>query len=133
RLRALAGPTVEFLGYVPDEDLPRLMARAKAFLFPGLEDFGITPLQANAAGRPVIAFAGGGALDTVLPGITGEHFPTQTVESLQAVLANFDAGRYDPAAMRAHALRFDTGVFQAQIAAYVEQAWADFQRGKRRV
>ncbi len=133
RLRALAGPTVEFLGYVPDDELPGLMAQARAFLFPGLEDFGITPLQANAAGRPVIAFAGGGALDTVLPGITGEHFPAQTVESLQAVLADFDAGRYDPAALRAHALKFDVGVFQAQIAAYVEQAWADFQRGKTRV
>lgn len=132
RLRALAGPTVEFLGYVPDDDLPGLMARARAFLFPGLEDFGITPLQANAAGRPVIAYAGGGALDTVIPGQTGEHFPAQTVESLAAVLRDFDANRYDPAVLRAHALRFDVGVFKQQIAAYVEDAWAAFQRGDKR-
>ena len=132
RLRALAGPTVEFLGYVPDEDLPGLMARARAFLFPGLEDFGITPLQANAAGRPVIAFAGGGALDTVIPGHTGEHFAEQTVESLQAVLASFDAARYDPDAMRAHARQFDVSVFKQQIEAYVEQAWEAFQRGDTR-
>ncbi|GAB4574327.1 MAG: glycosyltransferase family 4 protein [Anaerolineae bacterium] len=128
RLKALAGPTVEFLGFVPDDELPGLMARAKAFLFPGLEDFGITPLQANAASRPVIAYAGGGALDTVIPGVTGELFPEQTVESLKTVLARFDPARYDPVAMRQHALKFDTRVFDAQISAYVAQAWEDFQR-----
>ncbi len=132
RLRALAGPTVEFLGYVPEDELPDLMARCRAFLFPGLEDFGIAPLQANAAGRPVIAYAGGGALDTVIPGVTGEHFPEQTVESLAAALQAFDPTRYDPATLRAHALKFDTGVFRRQIAAYVEEAWADFQQGRRR-
>ncbi|NOG48961.1 MAG: glycosyltransferase [Chloroflexi bacterium] len=77
RLKALAGPTVEFLGYVPDDELPGLMARAKAFLFPGFEDFGITPVQAQAAGRPVIAYASGGALDTVVPGLSGVLFEEQ--------------------------------------------------------
>lgn len=124
RLRAMAGPTVEFLGYVPDEALPGLMARCKAFLFPGLEDFGITPVQAQAAGRPVIAYSGGGALDTVLPGRTGEHFSAMTVESLKAVMTGFEAGRYDPAALRRHALQFDTQVFNQQISEYVESAWA---------
>lgn len=123
RLRAMAGPTVEFLGFVPDEELPGLMARAKAFLFPGLEDFGITPVQAQAAGRPVIAFKGGGALDTVLPGVTGEFFEAATVESLTAAMAQFEAGRYDAAALRRHALRFDTAIFRQQISAFVEQAW----------
>jgi len=132
RLRALAGPTVEFLGYIPEDELPGLMARCRAFLFPGLEDFGIAPLQANAAGRPVIAYAGGGALDTVIPGVTGERFPEQTVESLAAALRAFEAGRYDPAVMRAHALRFDAAGFRQQIAAYVEEAWADFRQGRRR-
>ncbi len=96
RLQALAGPTVEFLGYVADDDLPDLMARCKAFLFPGLEDFGITPVQAEAAGRPVIAYGGGGALDTVIPGVTGELFGEMTVESLMAVMRDFDDQRYDP-------------------------------------
>ncbi len=95
RLQALAGPTVEFLGYVADDDLPDLMARCKAFLFPGLEDFGITPVQAEAAGRPVIAYGGGGALDTVIPGVTGELFGEMTVESLMAVMRDFDAAKYD--------------------------------------
>ncbi len=124
RLRAMAGPTVEFLGFVPDDALPGLMARCKAFIFPGLEDFGITPVQAQAAGRPVIAYGAGGALDTVLPGKTGEHFSELTVESLMTVMQQFDASRYAPQVVRAHALRFDTQVFNRQLSAYIEQAWA---------
>lgn len=126
RLQVMAGETVEFLGFVPDDALPGLMARCKAFIFPGLEDFGITPVQAMAAGRPVIAFAGGGALDTVIPGVTGEHFAAQTVESLISVMQSFDPLRYDPAAVRNHALQFDTRKFNAAITMYVERAWADF-------
>jgi glycosyltransferase involved in cell wall biosynthesis len=127
RLKAMAGPTVEFLGYVPDEQLPDLMARCKAFLFPGLEDFGITPVQAQAAGRPVIAFGGGGALDTVIPGKTGELFYEITVESLAAVMQNFDATAYEVDTIRAHAEQFDTSVFNRQISDYVDGAWAAFQ------
>lgn len=122
RLQAMAGPTVEFLGYVPDEALPELFARAKAFIFPGLEDFGITPVQAQAAGRPVIAFKGGGALDTVLAGVTGDFFEEPTVESLMAVLQNFDATRYNPTDCRNHALQFDSRVFKTQLTAFIEQA-----------
>lgn len=127
RLQAMAGPTVEFLGYVPDDELPGLMAGCKAFLFPGLEDFGITPVQAEAAGRPVIAFGGGGALDTVIPGKTGELFYEMTVDALAAVMQNFDAANYDPAAIRAHALQFDTQVFKQQITDFVNEKWAAFQ------
>lgn len=126
RLRALAGPTIEFLGYVPDDEVAHLMARCKAFLFPGLEDFGITPVQAQAAGRPVIAFAGGGALDTVLDGQTGVLFTEQTVDALAAALANFDAAAYDPARLRQHALQFDTAVFIDQLTAYLATVWAKF-------
>lgn len=123
RLKEMAGPTVEFLGYVPDDDLPGLMARCKAFLFPGLEDFGITPVQAEAAGRPVIAYRGGGALDTVIPGRTGEFFNEMTVESLMQALQTFDASRYDPAAIRAHALRFDREVFARELTQFVTEKW----------
>lgn len=128
RLKSMAGPTVEFLGYVPDSELAGLMARARAFIFPGLEDFGITPVQAQAAGRPVIAFAGGGALDTVIPGVTGETFDTLSVDSLASVMATFDASRYDPQVIREHALRFDTRLFAQQITTYVESAWEAHQR-----
>jgi glycosyltransferase involved in cell wall biosynthesis len=126
RLESLAGPTVQFLGFVPDDDLPDLFARCKAFIFPGLEDFGIVPVQAQAAGRPVIAFRGGGALDTVIPGRTGEFFTEPTVESLMAALRDFDASRYDPAVIRAHALRFDSAVFEQAITTFVERAWESF-------
>jgi glycosyltransferase involved in cell wall biosynthesis len=122
RLQSLAGENVEFLGFVPDEELPHLMAKAKAFIFPGLEDFGITPVQSQAAGRPVIAFEGGGALDTVLAGKSGEHFAEQTVESLVEVMRDFDAQKYDPVWMRQHALKFDTQVFNQQIDAFMAQA-----------
>jgi glycosyltransferase involved in cell wall biosynthesis len=121
RLKAMAGDNVEFLGYVPDDDLPRLMARCKAFLFPGLEDFGITPVQAQAAGRPVIAYGAGGALDTVIAGVTGEHFHELTVESLMAVVSNFDPAKYDPQTIRAHAQKFDVSLFKAQLLAFIEE------------
>ena len=122
-LQAMAGPSVEFLGYVPDDELPELMARCKAFLFPGLEDFGITPVQAQAAGRPVIAYRGGGAIDTVVPGVTGEFFDEMTVAALREVMQNFDATQYHWAEIRQHALQFDVGIFRQQIQAFVEQAW----------
>jgi glycosyltransferase involved in cell wall biosynthesis len=127
RLQALAGPTIEFLGYVPDEQLPDLMARCRAFLFPGLEDFGITPVQAQAAGRPVIAYRGGGALDTVIPGETGILFAEQTVESLVKALEQFDPAHYRPGRLRAHAERFDTTKFNQQIEDFVARAWSEFR------
>jgi glycosyltransferase involved in cell wall biosynthesis len=131
RLEALAGPTVQFVGYVPDEDLPDLFARCRAFIFPGLEDFGITPVQAQAAGRPVIAFKGGGALDTVIPGATGLFFEGPTVESLKLALQSFDERDYDPTAIRAHAMKFDSAVFREALTSYVERAWEEFKAGRR--
>ncbi len=127
RLQAMAGPTIEFLGYVPDEDLPDLFAHAKAFVFPGFEDFGITPVQSQAAGRPVIAYKGGGALDTVIEGKTGVFFETQTVESLIQVLQDFDANDYNPMDCREHALKFDTSIFKQKLSSTIERAWDKFQ------
>ncbi len=118
-LERLAGPTVTFLGRVSWDELAGLYAGARAFIFPGLEDFGIAPLEAQAAGRPVIAFRGGGALDTVLPGKTGEFFAEQTVESLAAVLANFDPAAYDPVACRANAEQFRTERFESELREFV--------------
>ena len=120
-LERLAGPTVTFLGRVSWDELAGLYAGARAFIFPGLEDFGIAPLEAQAAGRPVIAFRGGGALDTVLPGKTGEFFAEQTVESLAAVLANFDPAAYDPVTCRANAEQFRTERFESELKAFIEK------------
>lgn len=130
RLKALAGDTVEFLGFVPDADLPPLMAQCRALLFPGLEDFGITPVQAQAAGRPVIAYRGGGALDTVIEGATGAFFDQLTVDSLKAVWRNFDAFAYNPQGLRSHARRFDTSAFCKRISSFIEGTWAARQANR---
>jgi glycosyltransferase involved in cell wall biosynthesis len=119
RLQALAGAEATFLGRVGDERAADLLARCKALLFPGVEDFGIAPLQAQAAGRPVIAYAAGGALDTVIEGRTGVLFRQPTAEALaQAVLA-LDELALDPASMRAHAASFDVSVFEQKLKAFV--------------
>ncbi|HRJ40827.1 MAG: glycosyltransferase [Caldilineaceae bacterium] len=114
-LQAAAEPNVTFLGRQSQTKLLELMRGCKAFLFPGLEDFGIAPVEALAAGRPVIAYAGGGALDTVLPGVTGEHFAEQTVESLLDVLGSFDPDAYAPAVCRQQAEKFGRDVFRRKL------------------
>jgi glycosyltransferase involved in cell wall biosynthesis len=119
-LKALAGPTVEFTGRVSDAELVDLYAGCRAFLFPPIEDAGITPLEAMASGRPVIAFGHGGALESVVAGETGEFFTKQTAESLAEVMKNFDPSKYDPLKIRAHAETFDKEVFKQKIREIVE-------------
>lgn len=111
-LAALAKPNVTLMGYVPDEELPGLLARCKAFIFPGREDFGIAPLEAQAAGRPVIAYGAGGALDSIIEGETGTFFRETTPEALAEAVLSFDADRVDPLACRANAERFSVPRFQ---------------------
>ena len=125
RLRAMAGPTIRFVGRVPDADLPGLMARCKAFVFPGHEDFGIAPVEAQAAGRPVIAFGAGGALDTGSDGPTGVHFAEHSVEALVDAVERLDTIDFDPDAIRAHAARFDTSVFRQALSAFIETKYAE--------
>lgn len=120
-LKSNASPNVTFMGRQSRIRIRELLQGCKAFIFPGLEDFGIAPVEAMCVGRPVIAFGDGGALDTVAPGVTGELFARQTVESLLTVLANFDATRYDPAACRAQAEKFSTATFRQNLLTYLEQ------------
>lgn len=120
-LQATAGPNVTFLGHQERARMRELLRGCKAFLFPGLEDFGIAPVEAMSVGRPVIAFGGGGALDTVAPGVTGEHFAEQTAQSLATVLAGFDPRRYDPAACQAQAARFSRAAFRVKLSAHLDQ------------
>jgi glycosyltransferase involved in cell wall biosynthesis len=119
-LERMAGPSVTFLGRVRSDELVRLYAGARAFIFPGQEDFGIAPLEAQATGRPVIAFGGGGSLETVIAGETGEFFPEQTVGSLKSALESFDPAAYDPAACRRNAERFREERFVEELAAYLD-------------
>ncbi len=128
-LEALAGPTVEFLGRQDDDVVRRHFSRCRALIFPGEEDFGITPVEAQAAGRPVIAFAGGGALDTVISGETGEFFTEPTVESLTRLLKDFDDSRYAANRMIQNAQRFDETVFVREMKHFVEMARAEHLAG----
>ena len=123
-LQASAGPNVTFLGYQSRERIRELLRGCKAFIFPGLEDFGIAPVEAMSVGRPVIAFGGGGALDTVMPGVSGEHFAEQTAASLTTLLANFNHRDYDPAACQAQAARFSSTTFRTKLTAYLDQLLA---------
>ena len=122
RLRGKAGPTIEFLGRCDDAEVAALYARCKAFIFPGLEDFGITPVEAQAAGRPVIGFGLGGAAETVMDQITGVLFAEQSVEALIDAIRQLDCLSIDPAACRANAMRFDASVFRERMSAAVEAA-----------
>lgn len=119
-LEAQAGPNIHFLGRQPREKILELLRGCKAFLFPGLEDFGIAPVEAMSVGRPVIAYAGGGAMDTVVPGITGELFSQQTGDSLYTSLAQFDPTAYDPAAARAQAERFSIHQFRQKLLDFLQ-------------
>jgi glycosyltransferase involved in cell wall biosynthesis len=121
-LQAIAGPNVEFLDRVDDRQLADLYSRCKALIFPGEEDFGIVPVEAQAAGRPVIAYGKGGALETVASGKTGLFFLEQTVEALNAAVEQFerDVGAFDPAAIRRHAERFGKDRFQREIREHLE-------------
>jgi glycosyltransferase involved in cell wall biosynthesis len=118
-LEAVAGPTVTFLGYVPDEELPALFARCRAYVLPGREDFCIAPVQAQAAGRPVIAYGAGGALDTVRPGETGAFFHEQTPEALAQAVRNCDPDAIDPDACCANAQRFAVAVFTEKLSQFI--------------
>ncbi len=129
-LRARAGKNVEFLGRVSDAELRDLYARCRAYIFPGEEDFGIAPLEANASGRPVIAYAGGGALDTVQDGRTGVLFREQTVDSLAEAIACAEQVTWDPSLLREHAESFDTSVFRGQLRAFVAESLAAHAAGE---
>jgi glycosyltransferase involved in cell wall biosynthesis len=105
------GASVRFMGHVPRSMLVDLFARCRAYLVPGVEDFGIAPLEAAAAGKPVIAFRGGGALETVRDGETGILFDTQDDAALAAAIERCESIAFDPSVLRAHAERFDREVF----------------------
>lgn len=120
-LKRQASPNVTFAGRLARAQVRELLRGCRAFLFPGLEDFGIAPVEAMSAGRPVVAFAGGGALDTVAPGLSGELFAAATAESLAAVLSRFDWRAYDPAACRTWAARFSAANFRCNLITYLEQ------------
>ncbi|MGX6445623.1 glycosyltransferase [Neobacillus sp. K501] len=129
-LEKIAGPTVKFLGRVSDEVIREHYSKCRAFLFPGEEDYGITPLEAQASGRPVIAFAKGGALETVIDGETGIFFPEQNVESLIDAIRKFETIDFIKEDLREHAHKFDQSIFKKTIKEFVEEQYELFQGRK---
>jgi glycosyltransferase involved in cell wall biosynthesis len=127
-LRAIARGNISFMGWQSDEVVADYFARCRAFVFCGIEDFGITILEASASGRPVIAFRGGGALETVIEHKTGEFFEEQSEEALAAAIENFHPSDYDPASIREHSLRFDRRHFKRRVAESVSRAVDRFSR-----
>lgn len=120
KLKALAGSTIEFKGKVSDEEILNYYINAKAFLFPGEEDFGITPVEAQSAGVPIIAFGKGGALETVLDNKTGKFFYEQTEESLIDAIVEFEKNgvEYTRHQIREYSLKFSEERFRKEIESY---------------
>jgi glycosyltransferase involved in cell wall biosynthesis len=122
---------VRFLGRVTDAELVDLYAGCEALIFPQEEDYGLTPLEAQASGRPVVAFAAGGALETVIDGETGVLFASQTPGDLAAAVDRCRQSRFDPEHIRAHARRFGVGPFCERMAAFIDECVTNRRRGAR--
>jgi glycosyltransferase involved in cell wall biosynthesis len=131
KLRKRASGNVTFLGRQPFKAIREHYSRCRALVFPGVEDFGIVPVEAMASGRPVIAFARGGALETVVPGVTGVLFAEQTSAGLTAAVREFEAieSHFEPARLVAHAAQFSRARFQTEFKAYVEARIGTLGRG----
>lgn len=122
RLVAMAGPTVRFIEHVSDEEMPKLMAQAQAFIFPSLEDFGVVPVEAMATGTPVIAYRGGGALDYVQEGKTGLFIDQQTVSNMVSVLKSFDPKRFNSVDIKRRSKDFSPEKFHESVKKFVQLA-----------
>jgi glycosyltransferase involved in cell wall biosynthesis len=124
RLQSIAKKNIQFLGWQKDPELSRLYAGCRALIFPGIEDFGIVPLEAMASGKPAIAFGKGGALETVIDDSrspTGLFFYEQSVQALKEAMVKFSTSKFDPHMIRAHAERFARPVFKERIRRFVAE------------
>jgi len=130
KLRSIAGPNVEILGFQDADAFRDLMQRARAFVFAAEEDFGIVPVEAQACGTPVIAYGKGGVLDTVIPGETGVFFQEQTPEAICAAIERFERSKdlFIPSVIRRNADRFSVEIFCDSFRSFVDDAWEEFQR-----
>jgi len=131
RLRRLAGPSVRFVGRVDDAQRRTLLTGARAVIVPGHEDFGLVPLEAAASGRPAVAFAAGGALETIVEGATGLLFREPTAESLAQTLQRLATTTFDLDLMADHVSAFSPELFRARLAALIAPALRERQNGTR--
>ncbi len=133
KLKEMAGANIEFAGKVSDEEKAALFSQCLAFIHPQVEDFGITAAEAMAAGRPVVALASGGALETVVEGVTGKFFGEQSWESLFDTLLHFNPMAFEPEKIRQRALQFNVAGFKQKIANFVDNQWEVFRKGWRQL
>lgn len=122
KLRQIAGPTIEFTGSLPDSGIRDYYRGCKAFLFPGFEDFGMTPVEAQACGKPVLAYGHGGVLDSVLPGVTGVFFAEQSTESLIKGIQDLESREWNSGKIRAHAENFSSGEFRRKLSEFITES-----------
>jgi len=120
RLREMAGPNIEFLGFVPEAELPDLVSGCMALIFPGEEDFGIVPVEAMAAGRPVIGLARGGLLESAVDGKTAVMFSEPTADAMIDAISRFRPGDFSPSKLSRHAAKFSKERFKKEFAEFVE-------------
>ncbi len=121
KLKSIAKSNITFLGWQSDEELIQLYATCTALIFPGEEDFGIVPLEAQASGKPVVAFGKGGALETIIEGVTGIFFPEQTMESLQNAVERLVLINFNSSDIRQHALGFSRSLYKQKMKLYVDE------------
>lgn len=131
KLEKIAGDNIKFLGRQPDSLIKEYYSKCRAFIFPGEEDFGITPLEAQASGRPVIAFGKGGALETVVEGQTGLFFKNQSVDDLVECIKKFENTKFDKFTIRKHAESFDEKIFKAKIECFIKEKNIEFKKNKK--
>ena len=132
RLRRMAGPTIEFSGRASDARVVELLQRCAALVVPASEEFGIASVEAQAAGRPVLALDSGGVRETVIDGVTGRFYASDDPGTLAAAVAGFDPHSFDPGACMENAARFDTARFEDRLSGLVEDAWNSRRAPARR-
>ena len=131
KIKSKSGKNIELLGFADDKTMADLMGRAKAFVFAAEEDFGITPVEAQACGTPVICFGRGGARETVRDGESGLYFMEQNARGLLAAVAKFEQNydKFEPVKIRENSLKFSRARFEAEIKSYVEKKYEEFKDG----
>ena len=130
KIKALSGDSVQLLGRLSDEEVLSYMQRCKAFLFPGEEDFGITPVEAQACGKPVIAFGKGGATETVIDGVSGVFFKEQTVDAVCEAVERFENTVFDKTKITENAARFSEERFRKELYDYIMEEFERFTKGE---
>ncbi len=131
KLESIARANIRFLGRQGDQEVRQYYARCQAFIVTADEDFGITALEAQASGRPVIAFGKGGSLETVIDNITGVFFEPQTSEALIKAMESFNPLEFDPSRIREHALKFDRRIFEQKIQTFIHTKYSRKQESPR--